>query len=335
MRLSTIFLALASTHCGVFYEDSTSRSVVTYGHDIRRYDETLPEAMEVLIWECSTPLVLEEGITEINLLETCTEDFFTPGTGPNALYNLLSLGLPELAEPLTLSRVSETIEPEFSLWGYGCSVEVTPIVTVDRIALYHMQAEWDTRDGVPAMHVNFDFDEGIEAEVSFDYELVQCNPSGLNRYGNWLVSRVFGTPHTVTLPDPDLDLWLTLSRTSDGVGWSPSGPLMRIDADVEAEMTLGDIETDTLFDTLPDDLQEAVLETAGFDANVHESTIEGNLEDALVGLETTTEAYFDAELEAICDIDISGGDLVITSDEDCRSDARTSGASRYKSRWSR
>jgi hypothetical protein len=335
MRLFSIFSLLLSTGCGVFYQDSTSRSVVTYGHQIRTFDETLPEAMEDLFWLCSEPLVLEEGDTEIDLLGICGPGALGGDPGVNALYNILSLGEMQFEEPLTLSDQSETIVQEFRLWRYGCTVEVTPNVTVDRIALYDLDAQWVNHDGVPAMHVDFDFDEGIEADVSFEYSPVRCNPSWLNRYANRFVSRVFDYTHTVSVPDADLDLWITFSRASSFSNRSPSASSMHLEVEVEADMSLGEIDTNSLFDVLPADLREGILDTAGFDSSEHEATIEDDIEDALVGLETVIEMQFASDLESICDIDISGGNLVVMSDDDCISDGSVRGATQYQSRWSR
>ncbi len=335
MRLFTIVSLLLTAQCSVFYEDSTSHSFATYGHQIRTFDETLPTALEDLFWLCSEPLVLEEGSTEIDLLGICGLSALGGDPGLIALYTILSMGDTELEEPLTLSMQDETIVQEFELWRYSCTVEVTPIVTVDRIALYDLDAQWVDHDGAPSMHVDFDFNEGIEAEVSFDASPVVCNSSWLNRYADRFVSRVFDYTHVVDMPDADLDLWIEFSRAADSSSWGPSASSMRLQVEIDAEMSIGEIDTNTVFNILPADLKQGILSTAGFDPSTHEDAIEDDVENALAGLETVLEAQFASDLESICDIDISDGELVIMSDDDCISDSSIRSAKRYEPRWSR
>ena len=83
---------------------------------------------------------------------------------------------------------------------------------------------------------------------------------------------------------------------------------MHLQVEIEADMSLGDIDTNTLFDLLPAELKAGILSTSGFDSSSHEDAIEEDVEYALDGLQTVIEAQFASELESICDIDISGGD---------------------------
>jgi hypothetical protein len=323
MRHLFLSLSILSTGCGAFYEDTTSTSAATYGHQIRTFDESLPNSMENLFVECVDVIVLEDGMTEIDPIGDCIPP---DSTDTSWLADLIrtaqGTGETELAAPLSLSQVSEASTHEFKIWrDYGCSVDVTTIVSIDQVALYDLKANWTRRYGDPVMAIDFDFDEGLEAEISFQYSPVNCSVSGLNGYATRAIARVLGRTYTVTMDRPDLDIYLYFFKTPDGLRWSRSGQLMKLDVELVSAFRLNSIDTNTLFDRLPSDLREGILASAGFDPQEHEAQIDDGIEAALAPMAESIAAQMNLGLGAVCDIKVENGDLVLIANDDCVPDS--------------
>lgn len=323
MRQFLLISSILSTGCGEFYDDTISTRTATYGHQIRTFDDALPNAMEDLFRECVDVIVLYDGMTEIDPVGDCSTTAATDMSRLNFLIsNAQTAGQTELAAPLSLSQVSEAKTHEFNIWrDYGCSVDVTTNVSINEIALYDLNATWTHRDGDPIMAIDFDFDEGLEAEISFQYEPVDCTVSWLNGYATRTIARVLGRTYTVTMDSPDLDVYMYFFKTPDGLRWSRSGQLMKLDTELVSAIHLNSIDTNTLFDRLPSDLRDGILATAGFDQQEHEERIDDGIEAALAPMAEAIAERMNLGLGAICDIGVEGGDLVLTADDDCVPDS--------------
>jgi len=316
-----ILLTLA-TGCNAFYDTSTSTSVTSYGFEERTFDDRLPDALEYLFWDCTEPLVMMDGQTEVDLLGNCDSSYYRYGSPEHSLAMLLTMQDLELTEPLALSSVGEPSLIAFDFWGWDvCSVEVTPTVEVNEVALYDLQSWWTTRGGDAALRVDFDFDAGIEADVSFSRGAVSCSQSWMSRYAAATIDPVLNSTFSVELSRPDLDIWFVFSKNTSN----------QLEVEVEAQMDIGEILVGNALDLLPSDFKEDLLENQGFRASEHEQNIASGIEAGLEGVAVAIEATADDELDAICSVEYDSGEMLLSSDLDCVSnaDARSSSA------WSR
>ena len=306
-------LAALTSGCSAFHDSSTSTSLQTWGFEETTFDERLPDAMEHLFWDCTEPLVLTDGQEEVDLLGNCQSWYYDAGTPENTLAMLLTMQDVTLSEPLALSSAGEPTTIGFQLWGrYACSTEVTPTVEVQEVELYDLQSWWTTRNGDAALRVDFDFDAGVEAEVSFSRGPVTCGYTWMNRYA---IDPVLNSSFQFELSQPDLDIWFVLSETNSH----------QLQVEVEAEMDIGEILVGNALDLLPTDFKEDLLASQGFSVSEHEDNISMGIEDAFAGVAEAVERAVDDELEAICSVTVSSGELVLMSDDDCSTttDART------------
>jgi hypothetical protein len=330
MRLTAILtticlLAGCSTNLDSFFEDSTSSSAATLGFSVRTLDNSLPNAMEYIFQDCNDSMVLSDGQEELEPLGYCqgtNYDAVHPAGSPRQQLATILDAPSQLEEPLELSGQSSTTLQSFSFWGIQCSVEITTNVDVEEVALYDLQAWWTTRSGKPALQIDFDFDEGIDAEVSFIRGPVNCTRSWLNRYARSALDVVLGSSHSVSLTAPDLDLWFKVSRGNQSL-ISVTGNIFNnstiglLEVDVEARMRLGTVQSGTVLDALPSEVRSGILAGAGFQAWRHENAIEDGLENALEGVAVQLEDLADSSLGPICSVERVSGELVIRSDSDC------------------
>jgi hypothetical protein len=335
MRHTTLLLStlLLTTGCSAFYEDTTSRALTTYGFQVRTFDEALPDALEHIFWDCREPLTLSDGQTDLDLLGNCEPWNYPAGSPEQALASLLATQPATLTQPMSLSSVAQSIRPSFELFGVGCAVTITPTVTVSDVSLYDLRSSWTTRNNRPALAIDFDFDDGIQAEVSFVRGPVSCSNRWIASYARSVLDTALSTPVSLAFRTPDLDLWFLFDRgtvTTVDVGTGAEDETGVLVVDVEARMQLGDLSTGTLLDTLPTAVKTAILQTAGFDPEPHAQNIETSVEAALQSTAQGLEAHADAVLDEICSVSRDSQRLQIWTDDDC-----VSGVHRWGTRTTR
>jgi hypothetical protein len=186
------------------------------------FDNRAPAGLEEVFATCSEPLVLEAGDSSVDLRGTCDSAGDLTSAQAQLIYGLMAAEMPlalDAAIPSHLTTIVQTLDG-FPWPVQNCEVVITADAVFEDLALYDLDASWETRGGDPALRIDFDF--GSSQRVGHLDVNVNVNcPSSLSE---WLIntfkSRVIDEldgRHPIRASGMDLDLWVHLDHTTSDI----------------------------------------------------------------------------------------------------------------------
>ena len=308
--------ATLTAGCGVFYDQQETGGVTE-----TLFDETLPESLVEVFEECSDPLSIEPGDSEIDLRGGCgLTDVSTVGA------QTILLGL--AASPIEIEPIPETLYSgstsliDFPWPMQNCEVDLSYEVRLDELKLYDLDSGWREFRGAPSLWIDFDFESWADVlEFRIDYE-VDC-PKRINERA---LNGLFGIAipngwRQLSVRGLDLDLWVSFADAGD-----------ELSADLYLDIDLSEIDTDTYLSNLPGNVDQAILDALGFDLVSIEDEIEAQLYDAFSDLPGEVASAINGELpegHTVCSVGLDGGLEVITDEPGMLSCVRRVRAKRF------
>jgi len=329
MRPQNLFALIDLTTlsgCFAFEPTSYSTDEDTYKFSILNIDYT--ESMETVFDDCLYAVSFEHVDTSIDI-DPCS--YYYEGTSYNDEYLNwginwyytdpadVSVSAVDLSMDSALVEVSGAyyIDNKF----FSCDLDITPHITLDRMRLYDLRADWMTRDGDPTLWMDFDFDYGLEAELSFSYTPT-CTFWNFSDAADPYLSETY----TIALEGADLDAYTSVTAAS--------GALV-LDTDIEFGFTGFDLSA---IDHFPAPIRDALLASDVFDPT-HQSTVisealEALAEDLTESPQRNEQSWLRnlssdqvCKTEHIYEVSRDGdvtNQLRIYTDDDCVSDSRYS-----------
>jgi hypothetical protein len=305
--------------CDIYYDTTSPSNLST-----TTWDETLPDALEEVFGTCVEPLTIFGGDDDIDIVRSCQLDDVSGEGGP-VLLGLSAIDPIELDDPLPVELYDATVTISDQSFGVvitlpiignvpinvTCTVQMPITVEFDRVSLYNLYSDWRNRNGEPALYLDLDFDAN---QVIGTVEAGAASVSGCWVPWNLYAYAIAGAvnvirpkgPRDIRMEGADLDLYITFSHTS----WS-------INADLEVVANIDRIEVDAfLANVLGNGFEDAVLDRAGVTPDDMVGLLEGWVRDSLGSLTSDIEDLVEESVpagERICDIEVTSGDLVVTS----------------------
>lgn len=178
---------------------------------------------------------------------------------------------------------------------------------IDGVELRDMSSTWVTRDGQPALAI--DFDRNIAPIASGDIVgIVDC-PMAWNE--PFLQPHVPDGPHTIGIDNFDLDIWITFDEEDEEIVATAN-----VDVDI-GSFTI----TPNLSTMLTDNVGSFndILADQGVTPGQLESRTEAAFADGLSTLASEVATTIQNQLPTdhqICDLEVSSGELTITTQPD-------------------
>ena len=306
LRIVIALMALIAcgNGCTEFCESTDKSNGLTEVH----FDESLPEAFEGVFAECNDPLVIEEGISSIELIDGCSfSDLDTTGEMVLAL-GLASASPVDLGGEIPSHVYSDSwVYDDFPWPVQNCEVTTDVDVFFESLQLTDLQAKWTTRSGYPAMHVDFDFTENTVGHIEINVD-VDC-PNGLSEalvkaFTKKMRNAMNGS-HTINASNRDLDIYITLDNT-------PTDIIAEMDLDFDVGNLWIDLDWSAVSAFIdPDDIEEPARQ-------LFEDMGDLLLEDALADVPDMVADGIESTLNPdheICSVKRETDGITITTDE--------------------
>jgi len=307
--------------CWYFYEKTTWTKPTMWVQTKLAFDSTFPLAMEELFDTCHDPLILAEGST-IPPLGKCGGLSDLPTERSVALGSLIQ-SLASMSTGIQYpDGLEEALQDEFFRlddlsWPLqNCKYIVDLDMSVHGLWLTDLDADWTTRDGKAALHVDFD-PQGTPLISGYVMGTASC-PSSVSE---WIVEHYAPDGPlayvAIGLEGVDLDIYVTIEP--DGLGG--------LTVDIEAEFSA------TGYDVLTHSyMTDFLVKHAGdIDEYLDENTVEGfigmtpgeladditdQLQASLWPLAFVIESQLEAQIPSghkVWSVWIDAGELVILS----------------------
>ena len=302
--LITAAALVTTAGCSVFYDQ-----VAISGVTETTYDDSLPASMETVFAECAEPLTITGSTDEIDLAGSCVLADMPDTASQTFLSALLINGPVDLGGAVGTTLYSGVEVIDTIPWPMqNCEVELDYRVRLDALKLYDLMAGWRNHGGEPSLWIDFDFETWSDV-VDFRVDHTVDCPSWINENtltGLFNVAIPSGW-RQMSLRGLDLDLWITLADGGSDIV-----------ADLDLDVDIAEIDTDTYLSNLPGNVDQAVLNALGFDLGNIEDEIEAQLRSALADLPDTMADMLNGELpdgHIVCGVEVDANELVVTSDD--------------------
>ena len=305
-QLSLLVAALAVGQlagCGLVRDESTSGSFRTL-----TYDDRLPEVVEDLFAQCHEPLVIGLDNATIDPAGDCDSADLSSVAAQAVLASLADAPAIDFSDllPADLQSGAQTFPIRGFPWPMqNCVVNVELGVDLTGLQLDDANANWETHDGLPSLHVDFDPVTSRVAEGSLSFT-PDC-PSSISQAALNLVLRDLSI--SVLFTGMDLDYWVMLDHDRRNVYSS-----------ADARFRFSSIRFDTSLPSVIEnliDIQDMVEDLAGLTESQIESFVGAELTSAYDSdvASTVDDLYADdIDGDWVCDIDVVSGELVIKTD---------------------
>lgn len=303
--IASAFLSLGlSSGCDAFYTVHEGDLTET------TFDDTLPAALETVFSACSAPVRIEGGDTGLDVFDSC--DITVMSEEEQVLAIGLATASPfALPSPLpSLLGVISDVPVLLPGLPAECPVLVSAYAEFNALVIEDLSASWSTHNGVAALELEPVFaDEPIVTFVTNSLVPGSCWASN---FGAALALHLHTKAvlpdgaHSLSVDQLDMDLFVHLEDGGDEVISEMVVDLgsMSVTSDVDLVEDLVVLALGAM-GTAESDLDELAEEI--FQGSLATATLQQLVDDAIY-----------AELDpsqTVCDVEVTSGELVITTDD--------------------